>query len=89
MTTIAKPRATAIRLALRSSRAHIVAASLFSLGINLLYLTPTIYMLQVYNRVMNSGHIPTLIMISLAALLGMLTLAVLARSCAGKSRSPT
>ncbi|HVM82565.1 MAG TPA: type I secretion system permease/ATPase [Candidatus Binatia bacterium] len=77
MTTIAKPRATAIRLALRSSRAHIVAASLFSLGINLLYLTPTIYMLQVYNRVMNSGHIPTLIMISLAALLGMLTLAVL------------
>jgi PrtD family type I secretion system ABC transporter len=77
MTTIAKPRATAIRLALRSSRAHIVAASLFSLGINLLYLTPTIYMLQVYNRVMSSGNIPTLLMISLAALLAMITLAIL------------
>jgi PrtD family type I secretion system ABC transporter len=34
-------------------------------------------MLQVYNRVMNSGHIPTLLMISLAALLAMVTLAVL------------
>jgi len=74
----AKPqRATAIRLALKSSRAHLLGAVLFSLGINLLYLTPTIYMLQVYNRVMNSGHIPTLLMISLAALLAMVTLAVL------------
>jgi PrtD family type I secretion system ABC transporter len=70
-------RATAIRLALKSSRAHLLGAVLFSLGINLLYLTPTIYMLQVYNRVMNSGHIPTLLMISLAALLAMITLAVL------------
>jgi PrtD family type I secretion system ABC transporter len=68
---------TAIRLALRRSRAHIVAAVLFSLGINLLYLTPTIYMLQVYNRVMNSGNIPTLVMISVAAVLALLTLSIL------------
>ena len=71
------PRATAIRLALKSSRPHLIGAVLFSLGINLLYLTPTIYMLQVYNRVMNSGHIPTLLMISLAAILAMITLAIL------------
>jgi len=70
-------RPTAIRLALRRSRAHILSASLFSLGINLLYLTPTIYMLQVYNRVMNSGNVPTLIMISVAALLGLVTLSIL------------
>jgi PrtD family type I secretion system ABC transporter len=80
MSAAVKPRPTAIRLALRSSRAHLVAATLFSLGINLLYLTPTIYMLQVYNRVMNSGHIPTLLMISLAALLAMITLSILEAS---------
>ncbi|HVO02137.1 MAG TPA: type I secretion system permease/ATPase [Candidatus Cybelea sp.] len=72
-----QPRATAIRLALKSSRPHLLAATLFSLGINLLYLTPTIYMLQVYNRVMNSGHIPTLLMISMAAVLAMITLSML------------
>jgi ATP-binding cassette, subfamily C, bacterial len=70
-------RPTAIRLALRRSRGHIFSAVLFSLGINLLYLTPTLYMLQVYNRVMNSGNVPTLVMVSAAALLALLTLSIL------------
>jgi PrtD family type I secretion system ABC transporter len=70
-------RPTAIRLALRRSRPHILSAVLFSFAINLLYLTPTIYMLQVYNRVMASGNVPTLIMVSIAALLALLTLSIL------------
>lgn len=62
---------------LRSSRAHIVATCVFSLGINFLYLTPTIYMLQVYNRVISSGSIATLIMISIATIAALVTLSIL------------
>ena len=66
-----------LRRTLRDSRAHIVAACIFSLGINFLYLTPTIYMLQVYNRVISSGSIATLIMISVATVAALVTLSIL------------
>ncbi len=62
---------------LRGSRAHIAAICAFSLAINFLYLTPTIYMLQVYNRVIGSGSIATLIMISVAATVALITLSIL------------
>ncbi len=72
------PRAAGLmRRTLRDSRAHILAACAFSLAINFLYLTPTIYMLQVYNRVISSGSIPTLIMVSIAAIAALVTLSIL------------
>lgn len=62
---------------LRGSRAHILGICAFSLGINFLYLTPTIYMLQVYNRVIGSGSIATLVMISVAAAVALIALSIL------------
>ncbi len=41
--------------ALRQCRPHFVAAAVFSLLINILYLAPTLYMLQVYDRVVPTG----------------------------------
>ena len=41
--------------ALRQCRQHFVAAAAFSLLINILYLAPTLYMLQVYDRVVPTG----------------------------------
>ncbi len=38
---------------------------LFSLSINLLMLAPPLYMLQVYDRVMTTGHVETLVMLTL------------------------
>lgn len=50
--------------ALRSVRAYFGAAALFSAAINLLLLVPIIYMLQVYDRVLSSGSVSTLSMLS-------------------------
>jgi ABC-type protease/lipase transport system fused ATPase/permease subunit len=58
--------------ALRLCRPHFVAAAVFSLLINILYLAPTIYMLQVYDRVVPTGGKTTLLFVTLAlALLAM------------------
>ena len=51
--------------ALTASRRAIVATGAFSLVINLLMLTGPLFMLQVYDRVMTSGSIPTLVALSL------------------------
>ena len=56
--------------AISQSRDAIVATGVFSLVINLLMLTGPLFMLQVYDRVMTSGSIPTLI--ALAVLTGFL-----------------
>mgnify|MGYP001185083491 CR=1 FL=1 len=50
---------------LGSYRDALRAAIIFSLVINLLLLTPTIYMLQVYDRVINSNNAFTLAMLTL------------------------
>lgn len=60
--------------ALRGCRSSLLAVALFSCGINLLLLAPAIYMLQVYDRVITSGSIPTLIMLTLVILLLFLTI---------------
>lgn len=49
-------------------RREFVLVGLFSLVTNLLMLTPTIYMLQIYDRVMASGNELTLLAVSLIAL---------------------
>jgi ATP-binding cassette, subfamily C, bacterial exporter for protease/lipase len=53
---------------IRSLRAAFVSVGLFSCVLNLLMLTSSIFMLQVYDRVLSSRSIPTLIALSALAL---------------------
>lgn len=69
--------ATPIEQALRACRRHFVAAGVFSALLNLLYLAPTLYMLQVYDRVVPTGGKLTLLFLTLAVLLALGTLSLL------------
>jgi ATP-binding cassette subfamily C protein len=60
--------------ALGQCRRHFLAAALFSLLINVLYLAPTLYMLQVYDRVVPTAGKTTLLFVTLALALALLTL---------------
>ncbi|HEX8840402.1 MAG TPA: type I secretion system permease/ATPase [Sphingomicrobium sp.] len=60
--------------ALRDCRRHFAAAAVFSLLINILYLAPTLYMLQVYDRVVPTAGTTTLLFVTLALALALLTL---------------
>ena len=51
--------------ALKDVRSYFLYAGLFSAAVNLLMLVPVIYMLQVYDRVMASGSLSTLAMLTL------------------------
>lgn len=61
--------------AVEASRPHLIAAAAFSLFVNLLFLAPAIYMLQVYDRVVATGGKSTLIYITLALAIALLALA--------------
>jgi len=50
---------------LKSIRHYFIYAGLFSAAVNILMLTPIIYMLQVYDRVISSGSLSTLTMLTL------------------------
>lgn len=63
--------------ALRACRIHLFWAAGFSAAVNVLYLTPTIYMMQVYDRVVPTGGLVTLVLISAAAVFALATLALL------------
>lgn len=63
--------------ALQLCRASFVVVLVFSLAINLLLLTPAFYMLQVYDRVIPSASLPTLLMLTLVALLLFATIGIL------------
>ncbi len=54
-----------LRLALRACKQYFVYAGIFSAAVNLLLLTPIIYMMTVFDRVVSSGSLPTLAMLSL------------------------
>lgn len=56
-----------LRAVLSASRTAIATAALFSLFMNLLLLVPSLYMLQVYDRVLSTGSVPTLLMLTLIA----------------------
>lgn len=60
-----------------SCRATVWLLALFSLAINLLLLAPSLYMLQVYDRVMQTGHLETLILLSLLLLGALLVFGLL------------
>jgi PrtD family type I secretion system ABC transporter len=63
-----KPGSNPMMVALASCRSAIVALALFSGLINILMLTGSFYMLQVYDRVLLSNSVPTLVMLSIIAL---------------------
>jgi ABC-type protease/lipase transport system fused ATPase/permease subunit len=60
-----------------SCRTHLVWVAAFSALVNLLYLTPTLYMMQVYDRVVPTGSLTTLWLVSGAAVLALGSLALL------------
>ncbi|MBU6505459.1 MAG: type I secretion system permease/ATPase, partial [Betaproteobacteria bacterium] len=65
---MSKPQKTnEIIEALRVHRKAFVAVAAFSFVINFLYLTPSLYMLQVYDRVVTSRSELTLIFLSVIA----------------------
>ena len=51
--------------ALKDVKSYFILAGVFSAAINVLMLVPVIYMLQVYDRVMSSGSLSTLTMLTL------------------------
>jgi PrtD family type I secretion system ABC transporter len=61
--------------ALKSCLPHIVAAAVFSGGINLLYLATPLYLLQVYNRVLPSRSGATLVLLSLGLVIALAAMA--------------
>ena len=66
-----------MRGAFLACKSHFRAAVGFSALISLLYLAPTIYMMQVYDRVVPTGGITTLIWITLILALALCTLSAL------------
>ncbi|ANY21197.1 Type I secretion system ATP-binding protein PrsD [Tsuneonella dongtanensis] len=66
-----------IAAAFRACRTHFAAAAAASFLLNLLFLAPAIYMLQVYDRVVATGGKLTLLYITIALLLALATLALL------------
>ena len=63
--------------AVEACRPHFVAAAAFSFFLNLLFLAPAIYMLQVYDRVVATGGKLTLLFITLALAVALLTMSAL------------
>ena len=63
--------------ALAASRSAFVMIGLFSFVINLLMLAPPLYMLQVYNRVLGTGRVETLIALTVMVGVALLVLGAL------------
>lgn len=68
-----------MREAIARVRPHLVATATFSALVNLLYLAPTIYMLQVYDRVVPSRSVETLLLVTAIMLFALATLSILDR----------
>ena len=65
---------TDLEAVLHACRSSFLYVGLFSMFINLLMLVPSFYMLHVYDRVVNSRSVPTLVMLTLVMLLLMITM---------------
>lgn len=68
-----------VRAALASCRRHFVIAAAFSALVNLLYIVPTLYMLQVYDRVVPTRGVQTLFFLTMVLIFALVTLAILDR----------
>ena len=67
----------AMRRALGACRRHFAYALSFSALVNVLFIVPMLYMLQVYERVVPTRGSTTLMMLTLALVLGLLTMSAL------------
>ncbi len=72
-----QPGTEPLAAAFRACRTHFTTALWFSALVNLLYLAPTLYMMQVYDRVVPTGGILTLVLLTLVAVFALATLALL------------
>lgn len=63
----ASPTPPILQAIRRASRSAVVSAAVFSLFLNLLMLVPSLYMLQIYDRVLSTGSVPTLLVLTLIA----------------------
>ncbi|EGF92697.1 prtD protein [Asticcacaulis biprosthecium C19] len=63
--------------AIKQCRPHFINAAVFSFFINMLSLAPTLYMLQVYGRVVSTGSMTTLIYITLMLIVSLIALSFL------------
>lgn len=60
----------------RALKPTLVIAGLFSLFINLMLLGPVLYMLQVFDRILASRSVPTLIMLTMAVAISLFAMAM-------------
>lgn len=74
---LVEPPTEIIATALQACRRHFVAVAAFSALLNLLFLVPMLYMLQVYDRVIPTRGSVTLLFITLVLLFGLISLAML------------
>lgn len=66
-----------LQAALKACRSSFISVGFFSLFVNALMLVPTFYMLQVYGRVITSGNVTTLVMITIIMTVLMVTMGAL------------
>ena len=71
------PPTEILATALHACRRHFVAVAAFSALLNLLFLVPMLYMLQIYDRVIPTRGSLTLFFLTLVLLFGLTTLAML------------
>src|SRR5688500_3592159 len=72
------PRPSAVLAeALRACRRHFLGVALFSALMNLLVIVPMLYMLQIYDRVVPTRGVVTLVFITLVLMFALATMAVL------------
>jgi ATP-binding cassette subfamily C protein len=76
---ISPPQSEAMRDALAATRRHFMAAAGFSALVNLLFVVPTIYMLQIYDRVVPTHGLQTLFLLTMVLLFALATLSLLDR----------
>lgn len=70
-------RTTELSQAVADCRRALLITGSFSLAINLLILTPSLYMMQVYDRVITTGHLETLVFLTALAALALMVLTAL------------
>lgn len=69
------PEQNELRRALGECKSYLWFTALFSACVNILYLAPTLYLIQVYDRVLLSTSIPTLLFLTAVTVLALATLA--------------
>lgn len=66
-----------IAAAIKSVRLYFIIVGVFSSAINLLYLSSPLYLMQVYNRVLVSESVPTLLLLTVILVVALLVMAIL------------